>query len=174
MEFPTDFYNIFNSDNFETAEPRSPGLRGVELMAQIRPNGRIVDHWRLALGGTEILEAKLDLAFVIPAAATLPKWKLSYLQWPRDVIIKRNMTTSAWMDLRALIETNEILVANEDGSPAATQAVVEGLNSLGDKTADSAAARWAVAISEAGKMELQLQFLPAPVNLLVGKPIFKR
>ena len=103
-----------------------------------------MDHWRITLGGTKILQAEIEIAAIIPAALNLPRVKLSYQQWPRDIQIRCNMTSSAWMDIAGLLAAN------------------------------SASCRWAVCISESSKLELQLQCLPAPINLLTGKPIFKR
>ena len=126
MEFPPDTYFIFPAEHFETAGPRIIGDYTAEILAQARPNGRVMDHWRVILGGNKALEAEVDLAKLVPAAATLPK------------------------------------------------VVVEALSGLQDKSSNSASCRWAVCVGEAGKLELQLQFLPCPVNLLTGKPIFRR
>ena len=39
------------AENFETAPPRTSADVCVEVMAQVRPNGRVMDHWRIATGG---------------------------------------------------------------------------------------------------------------------------
>ena len=80
--------------------PCTHGDFTAEVMAQARPNGRVLDHCRIALGSSKPLEAERNLAAVIPAVVTLPKWRLTYQQWPRDVILRRNMTTQGWVDLR--------------------------------------------------------------------------
>jgi hypothetical protein len=36
-------------------------MYSVELMIQARPDGRLLDHFRKATGGSEILEAKFQL-----------------------------------------------------------------------------------------------------------------
>ena len=174
MEFPPDPYFIFPAENFETAAPRNNGDYTVEVLAQARPNGRVMDHWRVALGGTKALEAEVDLALVIPAASGLPKWRIAYQQWPRDVQIRRNMTTSGWMDLLTLLAANEVSVMSNTGENVLNPVVVEALSGLPDKTSNSASWRWAVCIGEAGRLELQLQCLPCPATILAGKPIFKR
>jgi hypothetical protein len=38
MEFPAS-WNVFPAEDFSTAEARSPGVAGMELMVQMRPNG---------------------------------------------------------------------------------------------------------------------------------------
>ena len=174
MDFPPENYDIFHAEDFEMAETRNPGQCGVEVMAQARPNGRVMDHWRLAIGGSRMLQYKGELVNIIPAANSTPKWFISYEQWPRDVVIRRNMTTSTWVDILTLIEANEILVADERDQPVANQTVVEALNAMADKNSNSAAARWAVCIGESGKLELQLQLMPAPASFLVSRPTFRR
>ena len=43
MEFPPD-WEVMAADDFTTARPRNAGLCSMELLAQVRPNGRILDH----------------------------------------------------------------------------------------------------------------------------------
>ena len=174
MEFPPDAYFIFPAEHFENAVPRINGDYTAEILAQVRPNGRVMDHWRIVLGGTKALEADIYLADLVPAAAALPRWRLSYQQWPRDVLIRRNMTTSGWSDMLTLLTANEIAVMSNTGENVVNAVVVEALTNLPDKTANSASCRWAVCVGEAGKLELQLQSLPCPANLLAGKPVFRR
>ena len=174
MEFPPETWFVFPAENFCTAGPRIHGDYTAELMAQARPNGRVLDHWRLALGGTKPLEAEFNLAAIIPAAATLQKWQLTFQQWPRDVVIRRNMTTSCWVDLLTLLSANEVGAMSETGENVANPVVVEALKSLPDKTTNSASCRWAVCVGEASRLELQLQALPAPTSIITGKPLYKR
>ena len=174
MELPPDTYFIFPAEHFETAGPRIIGDYTVEILAQARPNGRVMDHWRVVLGGSKALEAEVYLVKLVPAAATLPKWRLTFQQWPRDLTIRRNMTTSGWVDLLTLLAANEVSVLSDTGANVLNPGVVEALSGLQDKSSNSASCRWAVCVGEDGKLELQLQFLPCLVNLLTGKPIFRR
>ena len=77
MEFPTEDWDIFEASEFETAAARMTSELCIEIMAQVRPNGRIMDHWRVATGRTSILEATVDLAAIIPAASVMPQCKLT-------------------------------------------------------------------------------------------------
>ena len=175
MEFPPEDWFAFPAADFELAAPRITGDYTAEILAQARPNGRVMDHWRITLGGPKILQAEHESAAIIPAALNLPRVKISYQQWPRDIQIRRNMTSSAWMDIAGLLAAKELTATNlETGEAVTNPELVEGLSNLPDKTANSASCRWAVCISESSKLELQLQCLPAPINLLTGKPIFKR
>ena len=168
MEFPPDNYFIFPTEQLENAVPRINGDFTIKILAQARPNGRVMDHWPVVLGGAKALEAESYLAAVIPAAVTLPKWR------PRDVIIRRNMTTSGWLDLLVLLTANEVAVVSETGENVVNATMIEALSNLPHKTVNSASCRWAVCVGEAGKLELQLQSLPCSANLLAGKPIYKR
>ena len=73
MELPPDMWFVFQAENFNTAVPRTHGDFTAEVMAQARPNGCVLDHWRIALGDSKPMEAEIILAAVIPAAVTLPK-----------------------------------------------------------------------------------------------------
>ena len=174
MEFPPAKWFIFPSLDFGTGTARSPGELGVELLLQVRPNGRAVDHWRLALGGTKIVEVDFYLSTVVPAAAALPRWRLSWQTWAHEIQIRRNMSSSCWIDLLELLEANEIQLSDEKGEPVPQSAVVTALKSLAGKPVISAALRWGVCVSEAEKLELQLQVLPSSASSLGNKPIFKR
>ena len=75
----------------------------------------------------------------------------------------------------ALLAANKLTTNNREAGEAVTNPeAVEALSSLPNKATNSASCRWADNISESNKLELELQCLPAPVNLLTGKPIFKR
>ena len=74
-----------------------------------------------------------------------------------------------------LLAANELTATNlEAGKVVTNPEAVGALSSLPNKVTNSASWRWADNISESNKLELQLQLLPAPVNLLTGKPFFKR
>ena len=173
MEFPPSEWTVFEAADFEVAQPRNPGDLGVDLLAQVRPNGRVVDHWRLTLGGAKILQTNMLLSSLVPKAVEMPAVRLSFQKWPAEITMRRNMTTTDWFDVLELLSANDVTVANEAGEPVENQVVVEALNNITDKSANSAALRWAVAISPANKLELQLQCLPAPTHRL-SRPIFKR
>ena len=86
MEFPPD-WEVMAADDFTTARPRNAGLCSMELLAQVRPNGRILDHYRVSLGGSRILDVNCRLAELLLCPATAELW-FKYSVWPRDVDIK--------------------------------------------------------------------------------------
>ncbi len=63
MEFPPESYDVFDSDLFETARARLAGDAVMEVMLQMRPNGRCLDHYRIALDGT-VLETQVNATSV--------------------------------------------------------------------------------------------------------------
>ena len=74
----------------------------MELRAQVRPNGQIMDHFRLAVGGTQLLENSFITSELYANQAILDmtiKWDV----WPRDVKIRRNLSMLEWLDLTELI-----------------------------------------------------------------------
>ena len=60
MDFPPD-WEVLPAEDFTTAVPRNAGSCGMELLAQIRPNSRILDHFRITLGGSKILDISVPL-----------------------------------------------------------------------------------------------------------------
>ena len=60
MEFPPDTYFIFPAEHFETAGPRIIGDYTEEILAQVRLNGRVMDHWRVVLGGSKVAQGPDD------------------------------------------------------------------------------------------------------------------
>ncbi len=49
----------------------------VELLAQLRPNGRILDNFRIAVNGSQILDMELDFNNLLPSKP-LRDYKLRY------------------------------------------------------------------------------------------------
>jgi hypothetical protein len=76
MEFPPESYNVFDSEQFETARARLTGDAVMEVMLQMRPNGRCLDHYRIALDGT-VLETQVNATSVF-RAPVLAKYRLTY------------------------------------------------------------------------------------------------
>ena len=112
MDFPPAEWQVFPMGEFDLAVPRDPGELGVELMAQARPNGRIQDHFRLVLGGSKLLEKKLPVSSLINREVPAP-WKLALGVWPRDVMFRQNMATTAWLDVRDMVAAGEARVIGD-------------------------------------------------------------
>ncbi len=175
MEFPPTDWEIFPEADFELAVPRDPGALGAELMAQARGNGRVQDHLRLVLGGSDLVEKVLPISTMINKAS-IPAWKVKVSTWPRDIAIRRNMATTAWMDLRDLVASGEVAVMDHEGEEADNEAFCNLLDqgsSSNSKEKFSAVLGWAVTVGEDHHLKLDLQSLPAPVSFISGRALLK-
>jgi hypothetical protein len=168
MEFPGDI-NVFDAVDFETAVPRSTGRTTVELLVQARPTGRIADHYRLAMGGSALLEAKPVLSSIFPDPK-LDGFLMVYLFWCKDVVIRRNMTTSKWMDCLTLITSNTVGITDLDGNAIDDEELKRLLSK--ELLQHRAAIRHAVVIGPDQRMALEIQAMPASEAVLTSKPAF--
>ena len=168
MEFPGDV-NVFDAADFETAVPRSTGRTTVELLVQARPTGRIADHYRLAMGGSALLEAKPVLSSIFPDPK-LDGFLMVYQFWCKDVVIRRNMTTSKWMDCLTLITSNTVGITDLDGNPIDDEELKRLLSK--ELLQHRAAIRHAVVIGPHQRMALEIQAMPASEAVLTSKPAF--
>jgi len=174
MEFPPN-WEIFPLEDFEIAAPRNPGDLGMELLAQSRQNGRVMDNWRIAIGGSKIISATFNIKNFLIGSENFPDLEVKFQSRPEEVKIRRNMSTGEWMDISDLLRSNDVLVQDESEQDPVTNAdLLESLNKITDKNFSSFSIRWAVVASASLKMELHLQSLPATSKFLNSKPMFKR
>jgi hypothetical protein len=174
MEFPPS-WEVNPLEDYETALPlvsSSTMAYTMGLMAQLRPTGRILDGFRVALDGSAALSKELDLGTILPVS-NLKGWRLNLQYWPRDIQIRRNMLTSAWIDVPALICSNESQVLDDQGAGIPPSEFMEILDNLPEDGPESCSVRWAVIIGEDGLMKLQLQSLPCDAVSLSGRPATK-
>lgn len=169
MEFPPDWV-ILPMGDFDLAIPRDPGPLGMEVMSQIRSTGRLMDHFRIGVGGSESLRATFRTSQVY-LDAQAPDLILTWELRPSDVIIRRNMATSDWLDLNNLIASNDI-IARDEGGEVCNEDMIAFIDTqpLKDRPLVASSVRWAVGVGSDNRMELQLQSLPASAPTLTGKP----
>ena len=171
MEFPPESYDVFDSDLFETARARLTGDAVMEVMLQMRPNGRCLDHYRIALDGT-VLETQVNATSVF-RSPVLAKYRLTYQAWPRDLKIRRNMTTTAWVDSYLAIAANNILVSTEEkGEAVPPEEIKNAFNNIKEMGLKSGSTRYAVVAGPDGRMWLEHQALPGTAEALTSKPTF--
>jgi hypothetical protein len=165
MDYPPE-WDFFPMEDFASAGPRNPGDLGVEVLAQVRPNGRILDHFRVTLGGSKILDVNVGLASVLNVPA-MRSWRLKFQLWPRDLEIRRNMTSTAWLDVGELVASKDGYLETEAGEAVDPEAAAAQLKE------SSLAYRFAVVVGEDERLQLQLQMMPASAATLMGKPAFR-
>jgi hypothetical protein len=171
MEFPHT-WEVLQAELMETFTAPDSADVTAQLLAQLRPTGRILDGFQLVLGGTRIQEAEVDLGSLVPATA-FNNYKLRFQFWPRDICIRRNMLSSSWIDAPAHICSNESTVHDETGAEVHPAEFMMRLDECADYEPEGAAFRWAVTVGEDGTLRLQLQGLPAAAVILSGRHQFK-
>jgi hypothetical protein len=172
MEFPPD-WNVDPLDDFDIAVATladSGDAVAIELLAQLRPTGRILDNFRFSVNGHEILDVELDLHQILPTD-NVKGYKLRYQYWPRDISIRRNLTTSSWLDVRDLVATSNVTVFDPEGAGIPTSEFRQILDELPDEGPEATAIRWAVVVGDDGLLKLQLQSLPSDAATLNGRPL---
>jgi hypothetical protein len=119
MEFPAD-WTILPKDSFDLAVSRIEGLLTMELHAELRPSGQVLDAIKISVGGTKLLNVETSLFDLIPLD-TFKGWLIKADFRPEDIIIRRNITMSAWIDSPALVMRREasLLDNSRAGIPAA-------------------------------------------------------
>ena len=119
-----------------------------------------------------MLEAEVHLKNILPTAEP-PDWTLKLASWPRDIKLRRNMATTAWLDIREQLATNDARVIDTDGAAVENKLLLDFLGSMADKQLNSASTRWWVGAGEDGRLHLQLQALPSPSTSYASKPAWK-
>jgi len=171
MDFPSDDWTVFAADEFELATCRDPGILGVELMAQARANGRIIDHFKLVVGGTEELAVEFKMADLFNIRSP-PEWTLVYKLQPADIKIRRNMSTSTWQDIRDLVAAREIVIIDEDSEEVVEAAFLALFEGTSSSSTPSTSLRWAICVATDHRVSLRLQALPYTATTISNKPFF--
>jgi hypothetical protein len=172
MEFPPTGWELFGAEEFETAAPRLVGDTVLELLAQTRPNGRCVDHWRIGLGGGKMLTADIQLSRICRSTKLSP-YKLRFQAWARDVKIRRNMVSSLWLDGQEMLARREFVVFKGGVDEACPEdEILQELAKEEDTTKKGFSLRFAVVIGADRRPSLELQSLPAAKTVVDAKPAF--
>ena len=173
MEFPTTEWDIFEASDFETAAPRSTGSAVMELMMQLRPNGRIQDHFRVALGGSSLCQATIGFGRLLPTV-DLQRVQIVYEFWAKDLTIRRNMSTSEWIDVYDGIRENRLQLTDRAGAQLSDEdrAAIVTILEKSENNLKSASFRFAVVVGPDERMRLEMQGMPGAASLLNSMPAF--
>jgi hypothetical protein len=93
-----------------------------------------------------------------------------YQFWCKDVQIRRNMTTSKWMDCLTLITSNTVGITDLDGKPVDEDELKRLLSK--ELLQHRASIRHAVVIGPDQRMALEIQSMPSSKAVLTSKPDF--
>ncbi len=170
MEFPPQ-WRFIEADAFETATP-DRGALCAALYLQARPTGRMLDHFRIGVGGPDILDIRAPCSKLFPSP-NLNNWHLRRQFWPRDISIKRNATTSKWEDVYDTLAARDATIEDEEGADVPAEDVMHVLDNLPEAGQKSASMRWAVVVDDDNNLRLDLQGLPASLEVINGKPLLK-
>jgi hypothetical protein len=168
MEFPPDTLELLPAHEFETAGTRQPGKAAMELQVQARPNGRCVDHFKIALGGSGLLQASVPMNRIF-SASVLGDYKMQFQFWGRDIKIRRNMCTSTWADAYAKLAAREVTVVKDEAEVEIAD-VLQLLDGLDDPAGRAGAYRFGVVAGHDKKMHLEMVALPASAATISSKP----
>ena len=172
MDFPSNDWEYNDLDDFETAPTNVTGDYTFELYVQLRPSGRILDHFRVVLGGSKPLDINVSLTDMIPSDR-FKGWRYRTQVHPRDLNLRRNMVSSAWIDTPATLLFNEASIFNAEGEVVPNDVFMAMLDDLPEAGPETVATRYCVTIGADGRPALQFQSLPASAVALSGKAAFK-
>ena len=172
MDFPSSEWEYNDLDDFDTAPTNVEGDYTLELYAQLRPTGRILDHFRAMLGGSKILDINVSLSDMIPTDL-FKGWRYKTQKHPRDLLLRRNMLSTAWIDTPTTLLFNEASIYNAEGEVVANDVFMAMLEDLPEAGPETVATRYCVVIGVDRRPALQFQSLPASAVVLTGKAAFK-
>ncbi len=170
MEFPPT-WRFIDAEEFESATPTLGDLCAA-LYLQARPNGRMLDHFRIGVGGNNILDVDVSCNKLFPSP-NLNNWHLKKQYWPRDINIRRNATTSKWEDIRDMLAARDATIEDGDGTEVEVEDALHVLDTLPETMQKSASTRWAIVVDDDNNLRLDLQGLPASKDYIDGKPLLK-
>lgn len=172
MEFPGSHWVYNDAEDFDTAPPLISGDYTCEIYAQLRPSGRILDHFRAVLAGNRILDVDVDLSAMIPVAR-FKGWRYRSQYQSRDIIIRRNMLSSSWTDGPGVLAMNDAAIYDNEGKAVAVNDFMAILEDLPEAGPDTFSIRHCVVAGPDRRLALQLQGLPYSAIVLSGKTAFK-
>jgi hypothetical protein len=144
----------------------------VELFAQVRSNGRILDNIRHVLGGSIMLEGGFPINRIC-RREDMAGWTANFTMRPKNITLRKGMLSSLWIDFSEMVAARNMDVMDKNGASISS---ADFLKCYGDpeKGSTTAAFRWALMLTEYGQLALQLQGLPGAAATLNSKPAFKR
>jgi hypothetical protein len=172
MDFPSDEWEYADADDFGTADPTLRGDLVMQLYVQLRPTGRFLDSFRVAFNGSTVLTVSADLGAILPGD-TFKDYSLRFEVRPRDIPMRRNLFSTAWLDVADLVACDDATVRNGRGEVIESGVFQQMIKDLHDAGPESASLRWCLVVGADRYLKLQLQSLPAYASHLNGRAAFK-
>ena len=138
---------------------------GGHLLVRISDNGRLEDHFKVILSGTDNLIATFK-ADALTQNAGLASYQFALEVAPETIDLRNNSFTSKWQDLESMVASNRLMVMHPDQSDATAEfrANWDAAKSSGSPAV--AALRWTVQAQAMYGFKLSLQGLPATARAL--------
>ena len=157
---------------FLNDEAPTSSAHTAELYATVRDDGRIVDDFRFNLGGSEFIEATFKLSAIF-SDPELADWTVKIHTNPAEIKLRRNLFSGVWGDITALVASRDAWVLDKDGNGVPAAEFLRRVQES-EEGPEMAAMRWAVMLTDSGRLVLHLHGLPASAAILNGKPSLKR
>ncbi len=145
----------------------------MELLAQLCNRGRVLDGFRFSLDGSKALETYMDFHKILPVNELRGMQALIQC-WPRNIKIRRNMLSTAWVSITDGINSNYVDILDENGTGVPAGSVMRVLERMPSDSPVNASTRWVIAVGADGFLKLQLQGLPLVASVLNNRSTFKR
>jgi hypothetical protein len=172
MEFPSSSWLYNDLDDFDTAPPSVNGRLVAELYVMLRPTGRLLDTYRVAIDGSEPLVVNVDLGAILPANC-FAGYRLHFETRPQDIQLRRGLLSTVWADLTTIVGQADATVRNADNEVMPSDEFLAAVDDLPDAGPDSASLRWCLCVGANRQLVLQLQSLPSRAEFLNGRAAFK-
>jgi len=174
MRYPAANWRIRTHDEFAAYsmdEPSNP--LEAELCVQFSREVQADGCFKILLNGTENITASVPAANVIMMGSS-DNYRLTFDRRPRDIVININSMCSDWEDVADEVSRGSIVVELSGGGLDTERTFQKRLLKESRRTANGAAFRWAVAAAPNNFLELQLQMLPAPANVVTARPVLRQ
>ena len=140
------------------------GLGG-HLLIRVSDHGRLEDHFRVVLSGSEDLSATFT-ANTLTQNPSLDGYTFSMEVAPENIELRNNSFTSKWQDLESLVAGNKILVSHAGKQDATADFRADWDAARTSDIPVTAALRWTVQAHAVYGFKLSLQALPSTARSL--------
>ena len=99
MRYPPEEWGIRSEEMFGSHEASDTELPLIaDVLVQVNRAAKLDGCYKIVLGGSGMLSVTLQAKDVLVMGGAAA-FTLTLERWPRDVVIKINMTTSDWFDV---------------------------------------------------------------------------